>query len=134
MNRAAILGAAEAWVFAGAIGTATIAAVASIVTAWLARQAKKNTEPNGGSSPHDIVVGELNALTTALQIMDERSVVEQRTAHDVHRRLLDGQDRLQARQDELAAMVDRAHRRIDTLADLADHIVELVERYHQTGG
>lgn len=131
----------------GVIGIA-ISTVGIVLVAWLSWRAKKNTEPDGGSSPHDAVMGkvnqmadEVNALTRQLQTMDERSVVEQRRAHDVRRRLLDGQDRLAARQDEQAAMIDRLHVRIDTLADhieaagaQADAAVDLVQRYHQTGG
>lgn len=124
----------------GVIGIA-ISTVGIIAVAWLSWRAKKNTEPNGGSSPHDAVMSEINALTRQMQIMDERSVVEQRNAHDVRKRLLDGQDRLAARQDEQAAMIDHLHVRIDTLAGhieaagaQADATVELVNQLNQTGG
>lgn len=138
----------------GVIGIA-VSTVGVIIGGYFAYRAKRNSEPNGGSSPHDAVMGkvnqmadEVNALTRQLQTMDERSVVEQRNAHDVRRRLLDGQDRLEARQtrladrqDEQAAMIDRLHVRIVTLADhieaagaQADAAVDLVQRYHQTGG
>lgn len=148
MTPAAILGAAASgeiegarWAFYGTLVVAMCGLIGAVIAGYFGLKAKRNTEPNGGSSPYDALVAEINALTRSVQIVDERSIVEARAAHDVRRRLLDGQEHLAARQDEQAAMIDRLHRRID---GLADHIeaagaqavaaVELVKRYHQTGG
>lgn len=143
------------WAFYGTLAVAVASVVTGTVAAVYSWKSKRNTEPNGGSSPHDKVLAELAVVSadTAsvrrhVETMDERAVVEQRRAESVRGELLAGQarqevrlERLSARQDEQAGLVDRLHQRIDTLAQhieaagaQADAAMDLVEKYHQTGG
>lgn len=143
MIGAALTAAAEAET-AGDIWTVvgiTITTLGMIFTARAAARAKKNTEPNGGSSPHDAVLAELASVRAEVgsvrchvETMDERAVIEQRRAETVRGELLDGQARLERTQRQQAATIDRILLQLDATGAQAEAAVDLITQYHQTGG
>ncbi|HNH95701.1 MAG TPA: hypothetical protein PLY51_09075 [Microthrixaceae bacterium] len=119
----------------------TITAIGGVIGAYYGYKAKRNTEPNDGSSPHDRVLAEVDALTRSLQLVDERLVIDQRRSESIHQQLLDGQQRLEHRQARLedrqteqAHLVDRILVQLDVAGAQADATVELVHKLNQTGG
>lgn len=99
-----------------------------------ANRAAANTAPNGGSSPYDMLIGQVDSIRRHVETIDERAVIEQRRAEDVRARLLDGQQRLEERQTHQAAVIDRILVQLDVAGAQTDAAVDLIHDLNSRAG